>query len=54
MRTKPESSWIVLSADGWHNSLGRTEPSEGEVLTTSNALSVQGLCGWVAGIDGDR
>ena len=45
MRTETETRWMVLGADGQHVSLGRTEPSEGEVLTTSNALAAQGPSG---------
>ena len=38
MRTETETRWMVLGADGRHVSLGRTEPSEAEVMATSDAL----------------
>ncbi len=53
MRTQTESRWIVLGADGRHVSLGRTEPSEAEVLAASDALAAQGLSGWLARMQGD-
>ena len=45
--------WIVLGADGRHVSLGRSEPSEADVLTASDALAAQGLSGWLARMQGD-
>ena len=54
MHIETETRWILLGTDGRHVSLGCTGPSEGEVLTTSNAHSVQWPSGWVAGLDGDR
>jgi hypothetical protein len=34
-------------------SLGRTEPSEAEIATASDALAAQGLSGWLARMQGD-
>jgi glucokinase len=45
MLTEPETRWIVVGTDTRHVSLGRTEPSEWEVLTTSNALAAQAPSG---------
>jgi glucokinase len=45
MHIETETRWIVLSTDTRHVSLGRTEPSEWEVLTTSNALAAQAPSG---------
>jgi hypothetical protein len=45
VQAETETRWMVLGADGRHVSLGHTEPSEGEVLTTSNALAAQGPSG---------
>ena len=53
MRTETETRWIVLGTDGRHVSLGRTEPSEAEVKTTSDALAAQGLSGWLARMWGE-
>ena len=53
MRTKTESRWIVLGADGRHVSLGRAEPSATEIATASDALATQGLSGWLARLEGD-
>ncbi|MCA3300446.1 MAG: hypothetical protein IOC54_12855 [Methylobacterium sp.] len=53
MRTETESRWIVLGTDGRHVSLGRTEPSEAEVLVASNTLAAQGLSGWLARMRGE-
>jgi hypothetical protein len=53
MRTKTETRWIVLGADGRHVSLGRTEPSEAEIATASDALAAQGLSGWLARMRGE-
>jgi hypothetical protein len=44
---------IVLGADGRHVSLGRTEPSEAEIATASDALAAQGLSGWLVRIQGE-
>ncbi|MCA3287399.1 MAG: hypothetical protein ING09_12690, partial [Roseomonas sp.] len=48
-----QQRWIVLGADGRHVSLGRTEPSEPEVVAASDALAAQGLSGWLARMQGD-
>ena len=53
MRTETETRWMVLGADGRHVSLGRTEPSEAEVLAASDALAAQGLSGWLARMQGE-
>ena len=53
MRIETETRWIVLGADGRHVSLGRTEPSEAEVMATSDALAAQGLSGWLARVQGE-
>ena len=48
-----QQRWVVLGSDGRHVSLGRTEPSEAEVNTASDALAAQGLSGWLARMQGD-
>jgi hypothetical protein len=53
MRTETDTRWMVLGADGRHVSLGRTEPSEAEVLAASDALPAQGRSGWLASMQGD-
>ena len=53
MRIETETRWIVLGADGRHVSLGRTEPSEGEVMAASDALAAQGLSGWLVRMHGE-
>ena len=53
MRTETETRWIVLGTDGRHVSLGRTEPSEAEIATASDALAAQGLSGWLARTQGE-
>ena len=53
MRTETETRWIVLGTDGRHASLGCTEPSEVEVMATSDALAAQGLSGWLARMWGE-
>jgi hypothetical protein len=53
MHAETETRWMVLGADGRHVSLGRTEPSEAEVKTASDALAAQGLSGWLARMQGD-
>ena len=52
MRIETEARWIVLGTDGRHVSLGRTEPSEAEIATASDALAAQGLSGWLARLHG--
>ncbi|MCA3409194.1 MAG: hypothetical protein INF54_17860 [Roseomonas sp.] len=53
MRIETETRWIVLGTDGRHVSLGRSEPSEAEIATASEALAAQGLSGWLARMQGD-
>ncbi len=53
MHAETETRWIVLGEDGRHVSLGRTEPSEAEVKTASDALAAQGLSGWLARMQGE-
>ena len=53
MRIETETRWMVLGTDGRHVSLGRTEPSEAEIATASDALAAQGLSGWLARMLGD-
>ena len=48
-----QQRWVVLGADGRHVSLGRTEPSEAEVMAASEALAAQGLSGWLVRMQGD-
>ena len=52
MQATTETRWIVLGTDGRHVSLGRTEPSEAEIATASDALAAQGLSGWLARLHG--
>ena len=52
MRSETGTRWIVLGTDGRHVSLGRTEPSEAEIATASDALAGQGLSGWLARLRG--
>jgi hypothetical protein len=44
---------MVLGTDGRHVSLGRSEPSEAEVMAASDALATQGLSGWLARMRGE-
>ena len=53
MKATTETRWIVLGTEGRHVSLGRTEPSEAEVKTASDALAAQGLSGWLARMQGE-
>ena len=53
MHTETENRWIALGAEGRHVSLGRTEPSEAEVMAASDALAAQGLSGWLVCMQGD-
>ena len=53
MHAETETRWIVLGTDGRHVSLGRTEPSEAEVLVASDTLAAQGLSGWLVRLEGD-
>ena len=53
MRIETETQWMVLGTDGRHVSLGRAEPSEAEVMAASDALTAQGLSGWLARMQGE-
>ena len=53
MHAETETRWMVLGTDGRHVSLGRTEPSEAEVMAASDALVAQGLSGWLARMQGE-
>ena len=53
MKATTETRWIVLGTDGRHVSLGRTEPTEIDVLAASATLAAQGLSGWLARMQGD-
>jgi hypothetical protein len=53
MHAETETRWMVLGADGRHVSLGRTEPSEVEIATASDALATQGISGWLVRMQGD-
>ena len=53
MSAGTEQRWIVLGTDGQHVSLGRTEPSEAEVMAASDALAAQELSGWLARMQGE-
>ena len=53
MHAETETRWIVLGADGRHVSLGRTEPTEADVMATSDALAALGLSGWLARMWGE-
>ena len=53
MHAETEIRWMVLGTNGRHVSLGRTEPSEAEIATASDALAAQGLSGWLARLQGD-
>ena len=53
MHAETETRWMVLGADGRHVSLGRSESSEAEVKTASEALAAQGLSGWHVRMQGD-
>ena len=53
MHIETETRWMVLGTDGRHVSLGRTEPSEAEIATASDALAAQGLSGWLARMQGE-
>ena len=49
-----QQRWIVLGADGRHMSLGRaTSPTDVEIIGVSDALTAQGLSGWLACMQGD-
>ena len=49
-----QQRWIVLGADGRHISLGRAPPpTDMEIIGVSDALTAQGLSGWLACMQGD-
>ena len=49
-----QQRWIVLGTDGRHMSLGRaTPPTDMEIIGVSDALTAQGLSGWLAYMQGD-
>ena len=49
-----QQRWIVLGANGRHMSLGRaTPPTDIEIIGVSDALTAQGLSGWLACMQGD-
>ncbi|MCA3349047.1 MAG: hypothetical protein INF97_00500 [Roseomonas sp.] len=49
-----QQRWIVLGTDGRHMSLGRaTSPTDIEIIGVSDALTAQGLSGWLACMQGD-
>ncbi len=53
-RPTRERRWIVLAEDGRHSTLGRdTDPTEAEITATTQALTAQGLHGWLAIAEGD-
>ena len=53
MKAETKTRWMVLGADGRHVSLGRSEPSDTEVASASDALAAQGLSGWLERMQGD-
>jgi hypothetical protein len=53
MQAETETRWIILGTDGRHVSLGRTKPTETEVLAASDTLAAQGLSGWLARMQGN-
>ncbi len=53
MKATTETRWMVLGTDGRHVSLGRSEPSEAEVMAASDALAAKGLSGWLARLQGE-
>jgi DNA-binding transcriptional MocR family regulator len=53
MHAETETRWIILGTDGRHVSLGRTKPTETEVLAASDTLAAQGLSGWLARMQGE-
>ncbi|MFM7303082.1 MAG: hypothetical protein ACKO4X_07125 [Alphaproteobacteria bacterium] len=49
-----QQRWIVLGTDGRHMSLGRaTAPTDIEIIGVNDALTAQGLSGWLARMQGD-
>ena len=53
MQAETETRWIVLGTDGRHVSLGRSEPSEAEVMAASDTLAAHGLSGWLVRMHGE-
>ena len=53
MHVETETRWIVLGTDGRHVSLGRSEPSDADVMAASDALAAQGRSGWLARMQGE-
>ena len=54
MSARTQRRWIVLGQDGRHVTLGRAvSPTAKEIAAASDALSQQGLAGWIATLDGD-
>ena len=53
MKATIGTRWIVLGTDGRHVSLGRSEPTEMQVMAASDALAAQGLSGWLARMHGE-
>lgn len=48
-----EKRWAVVTSDGRHIWLGRhTDPDAGQIQLAVNQLTVQGLTGWLAVIQG--
>lgn len=49
-----ERRWIILAQDGRHVTMGRAAPpSEAEIEAADAALTVQGLAGWLATLEGN-
>ncbi|CAH0128639.1 signal recognition particle subunit SRP19/SEC65 family protein [Roseomonas sp. CECT 9278] len=54
MSARTQRRWIVLGQDGRHVTLGRAvSPTAEEIAAASDALSQQGLAGWIATLEGD-
>ena len=53
MHAETGTRWMVLGTDGRHVSLGRSEPSDAEEASASDALAAQGHSGWLARMQGD-
>jgi hypothetical protein len=52
-RRRRERRWIVLGEDGRHVTLGRhSDPTAAEIAGAEEALTAQGLHGWLAVIEG--
>ncbi|MEY2896667.1 MAG: hypothetical protein RL669_936 [Pseudomonadota bacterium] len=49
-----ERRWIILAQDGRHVTMGRAAaPSEAEIEAADAALTLQGLAGWLATLEGN-